>query len=75
MKGTVLRGEDLVKAGIEKFIDYADMSFSVCGDGTVECYGIFGRDYILDDEEKENLTTSCEYDREPILPEDFFEED
>ena len=75
MKSTLLHGDDLVRAGLEEFIDFADVSFSVYGDGTVECYEIFGRDHILTQEEKENLTTSCEYDREPTLPEDFFEED
>lgn len=73
MKSTVLSGDNLVRAGVEKFMDFADVSFSVYGDGTVECSEIFGRDYHLDDEEKRNLTTSCEYDREPILPEDFFD--
>ena len=74
MKSTVLHGDDLVRAGLEEFIDFADVSFSVYGDGTVKCYEIFGRDHILTQEEKEKLTTPQDYDDETILEEDFFEE-
>lgn len=75
MKKEYLYGEQLVKIGLEQFIEYPDVGFNVYSDGSVECSSIFGKDYILSEEEKEELTTPQGYDDEAILEEDFFEED
>ena len=75
MKKEYLHGEQLVKIGLKQFIEHPDVGFNVYSDGTVECSSIFGKDYILSEEEKEELTTPQSYDDEAILEEDFFEED
>jgi hypothetical protein len=74
MKKEYLYGEQLVKIGLEQFIEYQDVGFNVHSDGSVECSSIFGKDYVLSEEEKEELTTPQDYDDEAILEEDFFEE-
>lgn len=75
MKKEYLYGEQLVKIGLKQFIEYPDVGFNVYSDGSIECSSIFGKDYVLSEEEKEKLTTPQDYDDETILEEDFFEED
>ena len=66
MKKEYLHGEQLVKIGLEQFIGYPDVGFNMYSDRSVECSSVFGKDYVLSEEEIEKLT---------ILEEDFFEED